>query len=265
MYSSTRIRRSALLAATAVMMSSVVGCSTATDDAETIAPPETGIDTTIAVTDAGSETTVAPEVAETELPPPTSSDTEVAIEVAQSSESSSESGLTADEIAGLLWMREEEQLAHDVYAALHEVWGLRIFENIGDSESTHVESVIRVLDRFDIDDPAAGNDPGTFTDPRIQDLYDRLVADGAGSLEDALAVGAFIEELDIDDLRIQVAATDVAALTDLYGELERGSRNHLRAFTSQLGLREVDYEPTRLEPADFDDIVSSPIERGRDA
>ncbi len=172
--------------------------------------------------------------------------------------------LSDEETAGLLWMREEEQLAHDVYTALSDRWGLRIFGNITASESTHIEAALQVLDRYDIADPAAGNETGEFTDPRIQTLYDQLVERGTASAEDALEVGAFIEELDIDDLRIHSAATDVAALTDLYAKLGKGSRNHLRAFTSQLAARGVAYEPSRLDRNTYVEIVSSPMERGHD-
>lgn len=174
------------------------------------------------------------------------------------------SALTADEIAGLEWIREEEQLAHDVYVALGDLWGLRIFENIASSETAHIDAVSDLLDRYGIDDPAQGNEPGTFTNPEIQALHDRLVADGSASLEAALKVGAVIEELDISDLQARAAATDVPAITTVYNNLERGSRNHLRAFASQLESRGVAYEPTELEPSVFDAIVSSETERGHD-
>ncbi len=35
--------------------------------------------------------------------------------------------LSESEIAGLQFMREEEKLARDVYAAMDEMWGMRIF------------------------------------------------------------------------------------------------------------------------------------------
>jgi hypothetical protein len=154
--------------------------------------------------------------------------------------------LTDDEIAGLLWMREEEQLAHDVYVVLGDLWGVRIFENIAASEATHIDAVSGLLDRYGIDDPAAGNEPGTFADLRLQGLYDRLIADGSRSLDDALRVGALIEELDISDLQARSAATEIPEIIAVYANLERGSRNHLRAFTSQLESRGETYEPTQL-------------------
>jgi hypothetical protein len=169
--------------------------------------------------------------------------------------------LDPDEVAGLYWMREEEQLAHDVYVALGNEWGMRIFENISASERQHIDLTLGLLERYDLPDPAAGNQPGTFTDPRLQELFDDLIVRGMASTAAALTVGATIEELDIADLRARAEATDEAAIDDVYTRLERASRNHLRAFVGRLELLGVDYEPTVL--ADFEAIVSSPMERGQ--
>lgn len=169
-----------------------------------------------------------------------------------------------EEVAGLVYMREEEQLAHDLYAMLGDRWELRAFENIVTAEQHHIDAVVEVLDRYGIDDPAADNDPGEFTDPGLQALYDELAARGSESAEAALAAGALVEERDIADLRERSAATDLTDLVALYAELERGSRNHLRAFTSQLASLGVTYAPTVLDPDDYDAIVSTPMERGRD-
>jgi len=175
---------------------------------------------------------------------------------------STRSNLSDQEIAGLVWIREEEQLAHDVYVALGDLWGLRIFENIASSETTHVQAVVDLLDRYGIDDPAAGNEPGTFTDPALQLLYDELTTQGSESLDAALAVGASIEELDIVDLRARADATAETEIITVYNHLERGSRNHLRAFMSQLDRRGGSYEPTQLDQEVFDAIVASDSERG---
>ncbi len=74
--------------------------------------------------------------------------------------------LTAAERAALRFMREEEQLAHDVYRALFDTWRLPIFANIADAEATHAASVATLLTRYGIPDPSAGRSAGTFADPR---------------------------------------------------------------------------------------------------
>lgn len=113
-------------------------------------------------------------------------------------------------------MREEEKLAHDVYAALYEIWGLPVFQNIAVSEQAHTDSVLGLLQAYGLADPAAGNGPGQFSDPTLQNLYDQLMAQGSQSLLDALRVGATIEEVDILDLQARLAQTTNAAITQVY-------------------------------------------------
>lgn len=56
--------------------------------------------------------------------------------------------LTQDEINGLLIMREEEKLAHDVYITLYNKWKLNVFQNISKSELTHTEAVKYLIERY---------------------------------------------------------------------------------------------------------------------
>ena len=94
--------------------------------------------------------------------------------------------LTTAETAGLLRMREEEKLAHDVYSTLYDQWQLQVFDNISSSELTHTDAVLTLLDRYDLTDPAAGNAVGEFTNADLQSLYTSLVERGSSSLVDAL-------------------------------------------------------------------------------
>ena len=168
--------------------------------------------------------------------------------------------LTTAETAGLLRMREEEKLAHDVYSTLYDQWQLQAFDNISSSELTHTDAVLTLLDRYDLADPAAGNAVGEFTNADLQSLYTSLVERGSSSLVDALEVGATIEDLDISDLRS--LATDTPDLALVYANLEKGSRNHLRAFTKQLAKNGADYTPAYISQADYDAIIASDMERG---
>ena len=115
--------------------------------------------------------------------------------------------LTADEIAGLLFMREEEKLARDVYLTLNEQWGMNIFNNIAASEQMHIDAVVNLLNVNNIPDPAANNGTGEFANQELQTLYDQLIATGSQSLADALKVGGAIEEIDIMDLDKRMNST----------------------------------------------------------
>jgi hypothetical protein len=174
--------------------------------------------------------------------------------------------LSAAEIEGILYMREEEKLARDVYLTLYERWGLPIFQNIANSEATHMQAVKTLIDRYNLEDPAAGQDVGVFTNPTLQGLYDQLVEEGSRSLSSALRVGAAIEEIDILDLEERIAQTDRADIQMVYENLTKGSRNHLRSFVSTLERQSGEiYQPQYLSQAAYDAIVAAPMERGRAA
>lgn len=169
---------------------------------------------------------------------------------------------TAVETEGLLFMREEEKLAQDVYTALHAQWGTRVFQNIARSEATHTEAVRALLERYGIEDPAMA-EAGTFRNESLQSLHDALVERGSQSLEEALRVGAAIEEIDILDLIEQLKETNSPEIALVYENLYKGSRNHLRSFSSQITSRTGQpYEPEYLPAELYDRIVSAPMERG---
>jgi hypothetical protein len=172
--------------------------------------------------------------------------------------------LSAAEVKGILYMREEEKLARDVYLALYQEWEMPIFQKIASSEASHMDAVKTLIDRYGLEDPAAGKDVGVFVNETLQELYDRTVEEGRQSLASALRVGAAIEEIDIVDLEEYVAETDKADIQRVYENLMRGSRNHLRAFTSVL-KRQVgeSYQPQHLDQDAYDEIVSTGTERGR--
>ena len=164
--------------------------------------------------------------------------------------------LSDAEVEDLLYMREEETLARDVYQALYEKWGMRIFQNIAQSEQTHMDAVKTLIDRYGLKDPAAGKDAGVFVNPKLQALYDQLIEEGNQSLANALQTGAAIEEIDILDLEERIAQTEKADIQRVYGNLKKGSRNHLRAFVSTLQRREGEtYRPQYLSQTAYEAIV----------
>ena len=141
--------------------------------------------------------------------------------------------LSATEKESLLYMREEEKLARDVYNAFYDRYGLRVFSNIAASEQAHMNAVLTLLNRYGLADPAATT-PGVFNNADLQALYDDLIAQGNQSLTEALRAGVLIEETDIADLQDGLALTTHADLRAVYANLLRASQNHLRAFSRQL-------------------------------
>ena len=171
--------------------------------------------------------------------------------------------LSDAERAGLLFMREEEQLAHDVYIASAARWpALPVFGNIAESETRHAAAVAYLLERYAIADPMEGIADGVFPTPDFQTLHDQLVARSAGSLIDALVVGCEIEELDMRDIATQLLAADNADIRTVYEHLLRGSRNHLRSFYAVLLQQGGSYTPQYIAQAEFDAIVNATMESG---
>ena len=174
--------------------------------------------------------------------------------------------LSDQEIDDLRYMREEEKLAHDVYIALYERWGLNVFQNIASSEQTHTNSVQLMLDSYGIADPTIGLEAGQFNNTDLQALYDQLVAQGSQSLADALKVGAAIEEIDILDLMDTIEHTGQADILRVYENLLKGSYNHLRAFTSSLSQQTGEtYQPQYLTAEEYQTIIDGSMGNGMSA
>jgi hypothetical protein len=170
--------------------------------------------------------------------------------------------LSEAEMDGLLQMIEEEKLARDVYLTLYQEWGRLIFQNIAQSEQRHMDAVKTLLDKYDLIDPVVDDTVGVFSDTNIQSLYFELVQKGRISVVQGLYVGALIEDLDIFDLKEFLQAADNVDIKTVYENLMKGSRNHLRAFVSQLNSAGETYEGTYLSQEEIEVIVDSPMERG---
>jgi len=171
--------------------------------------------------------------------------------------------LDATESAGIVFMREEEKLARDVYQLLYTQWGQPIFSNIAASEQQHMDAVGTLIARYKLPDPASHTGTGVFVDPELQTMFNALMSQGQASLQAALQVGAMIEDLDIKDLNERIAQTDNPDVKQVYGNLLKGSRNHLRSFVAQLSTLGVSYVPRYITQTEFDAIVNSPKETGR--
>jgi hypothetical protein len=141
--------------------------------------------------------------------------------------------LSVEEVSWLTHMREEEKLARDVYTTLYDKWHTRIFNNIRVSEQRHMNAIKTLLVRYGVPDPVTNDTVGVFTE-KFQTLYDELILAGSVSLIDALKVGVFIEETDIDDLAEAIGSTTHRDIKKVYTNLMNGSYNHLTAFCANL-------------------------------
>lgn len=156
----------------------------------------------------------------------------------------------------LLFMREEEKLARDVYQFLYQKWPVNVFNNIAKSEQQHMDRVQALLDTYGLSDPASA-EVGVFNNQILQTLYDQLIARGSISALEAYKVGAYIEEIDIKDLEEAISSTQVADLVSVYTQLMNASYNHLRAFTRQIIALEGNYSAQALTQEQVDAILNN--------
>jgi hypothetical protein len=160
------------------------------------------------------------------------------------------------EKAALIYMREEEKLARDVYLTLFEKWNFIIFKNIASSEDKHTDVIRQFLEKYGIDDPVKNDEVGVFTNVELKKLYDELIAKGETSLLDAFIVGATIEDVDIFDLNERIAETDNDDIKCVFNNLKRGSENHMRGFVRQIKRNGGTYEAQYISQEELDEILS---------
>ncbi|MCU7852468.1 MAG: DUF2202 domain-containing protein [Candidatus Thiodiazotropha sp. (ex Monitilora ramsayi)] len=176
-----------------------------------------------------------------------------ATESTTSQSDSNSATLDFNEATHMIFMREEEKLARDVYTKLGTLYpDSVVFGKIDNSEQQHTDAVKNLLASYGIDDPNTNDNVGIFTGAAYGDYftekYDYLVTLASASELDALYVGAFIEELDmfditqcpkviieqdngIDDVAsCGLAYTDQKDIRNLYESLLDGSKSHLRAY-----------------------------------
>ncbi|MEA2009705.1 MAG: DUF2202 domain-containing protein [Actinomycetota bacterium] len=175
----------------------------------------------------------------------------------------SASSLTDIEVEGIMFMREEEKLAYDVYVTFADMYGQPIFSNIAAAETQHMAAVLGLIEAYELDDPVDDSPVGVFANQDLQSLYDELIAQGSVDLAAALEVGAVIEEVDIVDLQDYLDVTSNPDIIQVYENLLRGSENHLRSFVSQLeasGAKRA--AATHMDQAEYEAILSSEMQRG---
>ena len=193
---------------TASVLASVIGISGVSAAVLTSTPPEP-----VAVTQTPQKVTATDEVQAIE-------------EEATAPEKTSTEDL-------LIYLIEEEKLAHDVYTVLGDTWGGNTFTNILASEVTHQEQVLNLLTTYGIPDPRS-SEIGVFTNPELQSLYDQLIAQGMTSQIDAYKVGVLIEETDIADLSDAMNTTSDTSILTTLEKLRSASESHLAAFNRKI-------------------------------
>jgi hypothetical protein len=82
------------------------------------------------------------------------------------------SPLNQQEKDAILYMREEEKLARDVYESMYAKWEVNPFGNIPQSEQTQMDRMKTLITSYKLADPVANNNDkhGLFTNSILQKL-----------------------------------------------------------------------------------------------
>lgn len=161
--------------------------------------------------------------------------------------------LTQREKDGLIFIWEEEKAARDIYSSLYEKNNQTIFLDLTRSEESHMDQAKAVIDKYGLVLPA--DVPGVFENQTLQDIHDRLLAEGLESDEQALKVAAEFEEISIMDLEAELAAAENEDVRTMYQGLLAGSRKHLRSYVADLKEQGIEYEPRHLLRSEFEETV----------
>ena len=74
------------------------------------------------------------------------------------------------EKARILFIREEEKLAYDVYQTMFDIYGVNVFQNIPNSELSHMEAMLTIIKKYNLTDPMETNARGVYANPVLQSL-----------------------------------------------------------------------------------------------
>lgn len=162
--------------------------------------------------------------------------------------------LTEADTAGLMEMREEEKLAHDVYAYFYEMYNYVLFRNISRSETAHGSAVLYLINSYGLTDPTPENS-GEYNDEQFTKMYADLISVGSASLVEALKAGALIEETDIKDLETLINTTENEDIIRVYSHLLAASKIHMRAFSFALVRLGEIYTPQVISAEEYLEIL----------
>ena len=151
----------------------------------------------------------------------------------------------------LIYLYEEDKLAHDFYVEMEKKWGHHSFSNIIKAERRHMSMIKEEAEKIGVNNISVSDD-GKFVNEDLQGMFDELIVKGNMSLLNALKSAAFIEETDINDLELRMTLTDIESLEDLYSRLISASENHLNAFVRNIRKEGGEYVPQVLNQERFD-------------
>ncbi|NDV80147.1 DUF2202 domain-containing protein [Dysgonomonas sp. 511] len=166
------------------------------------------------------------------------------------------SPLTADEIEFLYVLREDEKMSRDLNFAFSSLYPTAVqFSRIGTAEATHITTIERLLDYYEIEYPALSPD-GVFADEYRQSRYNELLAMG-NTMENAYTATARLEEENIVAYNNVLENISNPNIKIIVSNLLKSSTNHFKAVVRQITLLGSNYTPSILDGTTYQEIISS--------
>jgi hypothetical protein len=163
--------------------------------------------------------------------------------------------LTLADRETVLFVREQEKLARDVYAALSQTWRLDVFNTMIGSEEIHSDTLRTLLARHKLSDPSLRLAPGEFTQSDLKLLHDRLIARGKLSPLEALKACASIEEMEITGIGERLALAQAEDIQRTLEIIVQSDRHHLRSLVDAMRKLGHEYVPSRLSRDELSTIL----------
>jgi hypothetical protein len=143
--------------------------------------------------------------------------------------------LTEEQKDMLFFIYQEEKVARDVYITLGKKYhNENIVELIRNAEQRHIDFARELCDTYGVETSHMDEETvGKFESLVLQTLYDACIEQGEKSLIDALEVGEFIGNTEINDLE-HASIGMPSDVVDVYEKLKKGNINHSNAFQAAI-------------------------------
>jgi hypothetical protein len=159
----------------------------------------------------------------------------------------------------ILYLVEQEKLAHDFYRSLDTMWVTDIFNRVANEEVEHVGKLSAVAAELMISVPNHFNEypMGQFIDSKLRHLYTELMIAANFSLEDAYRTCANLEERKMVDLKMALKEPNFELENLTYKALLIGSEDNFKAFIRALNEMNSGYTPILLSPSEFEALTKN--------
>ena len=159
----------------------------------------------------------------------------------------------------VLYLIEQEKLAHDLYRVLDTMWVTDVFNRVSNEELQHMAKLSAVACEFMIDVPVHFNEypEGQFVDGRLRRLYTDLLLSANFSLEEAYLACANLEERKILDLKAALKQPNFDIETLTYKALLIGAEDNLKLFIRALLDVNTGYTPLWLSISEYESLTKN--------